>query len=52
MVFAGDTKAKFAVMSTLLDPGDRIVVPEPMYVGYTQIFRALGIEVLPVPLRA
>ena len=52
VVFAGATNALFAVMSTLLDPGDRIVVPEPMYVGYTPIFQALGIEVLPVPLRA
>lgn len=52
VVFAGATNALFAVMSTLLDPGDSIVVPEPMYVGYTPIFRSLGIEVIPVPLLA
>ena len=51
VVFAGATNALFAVMATLLDPGESIVVPEPMYVGYTPIFEALGIEVLPVPLR-
>jgi len=51
VVFAGATNALFAVMATLLDPGQSIVVPEPMYVGYTPIFEALGIEVLPVPLR-
>lgn len=52
VVFAGATNALFAVMATLLDPGESIVVPEPMYVGYTPIFQALGIEVLPVPLLA
>ena len=51
VVFAGATNALFAVMATLIDPGESIVVPEPMYVGYTPIFEALGIEVLPVPLR-
>jgi len=52
VVFAGATNALFAVMATLIDPGESIVVPEPMYVGYTPIFQALGIEVLPVPLLA
>ena len=52
VVFAGATSALYAVMAALLDPGDSIVVPEPMYVGYTPIFQSLGIDVRPVPLVA
>ncbi|WP_439105932.1 pyridoxal phosphate-dependent aminotransferase [Congregibacter sp.] len=44
-VFPGATSAIYAVLSCLLDPGDEIVVPEPMYVGYTPIFTALDLKV-------
>lgn len=52
VVFPGATNALYSVAATLLDPGDEIVIPEPLYVGYTALFQALGITVVPVPLLA
>ncbi len=49
-IFPGATAAIFAVLSCLLDEGDEIVIPEPMYVGYTPIMAALGATVKNVPL--
>lgn len=49
-VFPGATSAIYAVLSCLLNPGDEIVVPEPMYVGYTPIFQALDLRVRSMPL--
>jgi arginine:pyruvate transaminase len=51
-IFPGATAAIHAVMSCLLDPGDEIVIPEPMYVGYTPIMRAVDAKVRTVPLDA
>lgn len=50
VVFPGATNAVFAILACLLDGGDEIVVPEPMYVGYRGIFRSLGLDVRHVPL--
>lgn len=51
-IFPGATSAIHAVLSCLLDPGDEIVVPEPMYVGYAPIFKAVDASVVTVPLNA
>lgn len=51
-IFPGATSAIHAVMSCLLDPGDEIVIPEPMYVGYTPVMRAVDARVKTVPLDA
>ncbi|MEM9314796.1 MAG: pyridoxal phosphate-dependent aminotransferase [Pseudomonadota bacterium] len=51
-IFPGATSAIHAALSCLLDPGDEIVLPEPMYVGYRPILRALGVKVQSVPLVA
>jgi arginine:pyruvate transaminase len=51
VIFPGATNALYSVMSCLLNPGDEIVIPEPMYVGYPAIMAALDIKVVPVPLR-
>ncbi len=51
-IFPGATAAIYAALACLLDAGDEIVVPEPMYVGYTPIFRALDLAVRTVPLDA
>jgi arginine:pyruvate transaminase len=51
-IFPGATAAIHAVMSCLLDPGDEVVIPEPMYVGYTPIMRAIDARVRTVPLDA
>ncbi len=34
VVFPGATNALYSVITCLLNPGDEIVIPEPMYVGY------------------
>lgn len=49
-IFPGATSAIHAVLSCLLNPGDEIVVPEPMYVGYKPIFQGLDLSVLTMPL--
>ena len=50
VVFPGATNAIYAVLSCLVNPGDEILVPEPMYVGYWGITGALGLRVRTVPL--
>jgi arginine:pyruvate transaminase len=50
VVFPGATNAIYAVLSCLVNPGDEILVPEPMYVGYWGITAALGLRVRTVPL--
>jgi len=49
-IFPGATAALHAVMSCLLDAGDEIVIPEPMYVGYQSIMTAIDAKVVAVPL--
>lgn len=49
VIFPGATNAIYTVMSCLLDRGDEVVVPEPMYVGYQGIFRAIGANIVGVP---
>lgn len=51
-IFPGATAAIHAVMSCLLDPGDEVLIPEPMYVGYTPIMRGVNARVKTVPLDA
>jgi arginine:pyruvate transaminase len=50
VVFPGATNALYGTLSCLVDAGDEIVVPEPMYVGYWGITAALGLRVQTVPL--
>jgi arginine:pyruvate transaminase len=50
-IFPGATNALHAVMSCLLDPGDEVIVPEPMYVGYPAIMASIDAVLVPVPLR-
>ena len=49
-IFPGATSAIHAVMTCLLNAGDEIVIPEPMYVGYPSIMQALDAQVVAVPL--
>jgi arginine:pyruvate transaminase len=49
-IFPGATNALYSVLSCLLDPGDEVVVPEPMYVGYTQIIASINASLVSVPL--
>lgn len=50
-IFPGATAALYAIFASILDEGDSVLVPEPMYVGYHSIFDALGTELITVPLR-
>lgn len=50
VIFPGATNAIYTVLGCLLDPGDDILVLEPMYVGYDGIFRALALNRVGVPL--
>ena len=51
-IFPGATNAIHAVMSCLLDPGDEVIIPEPMYVGYMPVMRCIDASVKTVPLDA
>ena len=44
-IYPGVTAGIYAVMSCLLNPGDGVVVVDPMYVGYEPIFNALQASV-------
>jgi arginine:pyruvate transaminase len=52
VVFPGGTNAIYSIATTLLDVDDEVVIPEPMYVGYTALFQAVGARVVGVPLIA
>ena len=49
-IFPGATNAIHAVMSCLLNAGDEVIIPEPMYVGYMPVMRAIDATVVNVPL--
>jgi len=51
VIFPGATNAIYSVMACLVDPGDEVILAEPMYVGYDGIFTALDVRVRPVPLQ-
>ncbi|MCY1280665.1 Arginine--pyruvate transaminase AruH [compost metagenome] len=51
-VLAGAQCALFCVVQCLLNPGDEVIVAEPMYVTYEAVFGACGAKVVPVPVRS
>ena len=50
VVFPGATACLYATAACILNPADEIIIPEPMYVGYTGIFTTIGAKVVNVPL--
>ncbi|MFK0087513.1 pyridoxal phosphate-dependent aminotransferase [Pseudomonas sp. NPDC090755] len=50
-VLAGAQCALFCVAQCVLNPGDEVIVAEPMYVTYEAVFGACGATVVPVPVR-
>ena len=52
LVLAGAQSALFTACQCLLQPGDEVIVPEPMYVTYPATVAAAGAEVVRVPLVA
>ena len=47
----GTQTALFAVMLTLVGPGDEVLVGDPMYATYEGVIAATGAVTVPVPLR-
>ncbi|MGQ0611551.1 MAG: pyridoxal phosphate-dependent aminotransferase [Paracoccaceae bacterium] len=47
----GTQTALYAVMQALLDPGDEVVVGDPMYATYAGVIAATGARLVPVALR-
>jgi arginine:pyruvate transaminase len=52
VVLAGAQCALFSVAQCVLNPGDEVIVAEPMYVTYEAVFGACGAVVIPVPVRS
>ncbi|UVM59238.1 pyridoxal phosphate-dependent aminotransferase [Pseudomonas sp. P9_35] len=50
-VLPGAQSALYAVAQCLLNPGDEVIVAEPMYVTYEAVFGACGAKVVPVAVR-
>ncbi len=50
VIFPGATNAIYSVLACLLNPGDDVLVLEPMYVGYRGIFKALDLNPVGIPL--
>ncbi|MBV6823293.1 pyridoxal phosphate-dependent aminotransferase [Pseudomonas sp. PD9R] len=48
IVLPGAQSAVYSVTQCLLDPGDEVIVAEPMYVTYEGVFGACGAKVVPV----
>ncbi len=51
IVTSGAQEAVMAVMMTLLDPGDNVLMPSPHYGVYGECAEILGASVIPVPTR-
>ncbi len=50
VILPGATAAVYAALACICNPGDEVVIPEPMYVGYRAMISALGINVRSVSL--
>ncbi|QQM31015.1 pyridoxal phosphate-dependent aminotransferase [Martelella lutilitoris] len=49
--FPGTQTALFAVMLTLVEDGDAVLVGDPLYATYEGVIRSTGAEMVPVPLK-
>lgn len=50
IVLAGAQNGLFAVSQCLLEAGDEVIVPDPMYLTYEASVRAAGATLVPVPV--
>jgi aspartate/methionine/tyrosine aminotransferase len=48
---SGATEAIYVALQSILDPGDEVIVPEPMYVYYNGWCRLCGAEPVNIPLK-
>ncbi|MBD9585884.1 aminotransferase class I/II-fold pyridoxal phosphate-dependent enzyme [Pseudomonas sp. PDM03] len=51
IVMPGAQCGVYSVVQCLLDPGDEVIVAEPMYVTYEGVFGACGAKAVPVAVR-
>jgi arginine:pyruvate transaminase len=51
MCFPGTQTTLYAILGTLVGPGDEVLVGDPMYATYEGLMRATGATMVPVPLR-
>ncbi|TNB46408.1 pyridoxal phosphate-dependent aminotransferase [Martelella lutilitoris] len=49
--FPGTQTALFAVMLTLVEEGDAVLVGDPLYATYEGVIRSTGADMVPVPLK-
>ncbi len=52
LYFPGTQTALYAVLTGLVENGDKVLVPDPYYATYEGVVRAPGADIVPVPLRA
>ncbi len=52
LYFPGTQTALYAVLTGLVESGDKVLVPDPYYATYEGVVRAPGADIVPVPLRA
>lgn len=52
LVTAGGSEAILFAIAAVADPGDEIVIPEPLYANYVGFARFLGVEVRPLTCSA
>lgn len=52
LCFPGTQTALFAVLTGLVERGDKVLVPDPYYATYEGLVRGPGADLVPVPLRA
>jgi arginine:pyruvate transaminase len=50
VVLPGATAAIYASLACICNPGDEVVIPEPMYIGYRPMLSALGLQARTVAL--
>src|SRR5512136_2373859 len=50
MVTAGASEAVMLTILTVLEPGDEILIPEPMYLFYLDLGEYAGARTVPLPL--
>ncbi len=52
LVTIGATEALSATMATILEPGDKVLLPAPVYPGYEPIVNLLGAEIVEIDTTA
>jgi aspartate aminotransferase len=51
IVTSGGSEAILFSFATLCDPGDEVMIPEPLYANYLGFANMLGVRIVPVPTR-